>query len=182
MDISVLGLQSFWRRWKSWASPGPNCGAWPAGRTSRRAGACSSRMRCAPDGQGPSAGRAEGSRSTGLEEAGQDIPEVARTDEAILRTLPKIRVWHLRGERIDGIGSTMRIESSSGAVEGRTDAVQTDGMQELARLLERVGGGTLPRRSCTSCNSCGMLGTGHGRGELSQQVNQGFESLLKQQG
>ena len=31
--------------------------------------------------------------------------------------------------------------------------LDTDDMQELARLLERVGGGKLPRRSCTSCNS-----------------------------
>lgn len=113
----------------------------------------------APDGQGgPSVqGVAEGSREHGpFEEAGQDIPEVARTDEAIPPNPSEDPVYGIsEGSRIDGIGGTMRIESPSGpqAVEGRTDAVQTDGMQELARLLERVGGGTLPRRSCTSCNS-----------------------------
>lgn len=117
--------------------------------------------------------------STGLfEEAGQDIPEVARTDEAIPPNPSEDPVYGIsEGSRIDGIGSTMRIESSSGpqAVEGRTDAVQTDGMQELARLLERVGGGTLPRRSCTSCNSRGDApGTGHGRGEVVAAGQSGF--------
>ena len=90
------------------------------------------------------------------------------------------------GSRIDGIGGTMRIESPSGpqAVEGRTDAVQTDGMQELARLLERVGGGNASATELYQLQFLvGMLRVqATGGAKLSQQVNQGFESLLKQQG
>ena len=144
----------------------------------------------APDGQGgPSVqGVAEGSREHGpFEEAGQDIPEVARTDEAIPPTPSEDPVYGIsEGSRIDGIGSTMRIESSSGpkAVEGRTDAVQTDGMQELARLLERVGGGNASATELYQLQFLvGMLRVqATGGAKLSQQVNQGFESLLKQQG
>ena len=90
------------------------------------------------------------------------------------------------GSRIDGIGGTMRIESPSGpqAVEGRTDAVQTDGMQKLARLLERVGGGNASATELYQLQFLvGMLRVqATGGAKLSQQVNQGFESLLKQQG
>lgn len=144
----------------------------------------------APDGQGgPSVqGVAEGSREHGpFEEAGQDIPEVARTDEAIPPNPSEDPVYGIsEGSRIDGIGSTMRIESSSGpqAVEGRTDAVQTDGMQELARLLERVGGGNASATELYQLQFLvGMLRVqATGGAKLSQQVNQGFESLLKQQG
>ena len=138
----------------------------------------------APDGQGV----AEGSREHGpFEEAGQDIPEVTRTDEAIPPNPSEDPVYGIsEGSRIDGIGSTMRIESSSGpqAVEGRTDAVQTDGMQELARLLERVGGGNASATELYQLQFLvGMLRVqATGGAKLSQQVNQGFESLLKQQG
>ena len=66
----------------------------------------------APDGQGgPSVqGVAEGSREHGpFEEAGQDIPEVARTDEAIPPNPSEDPVYGIsEGSRIDGIGSTMR--------------------------------------------------------------------------
>ena len=144
----------------------------------------------APDGQGgPSVqGVAEGSREHGpFEEAGQDIPEVTRTDEAIPPNPSEDPVYGIsEGSRIDGIGGTMRIESSSGpqAVEGRTDAVQTDGMQELARLLERVGGGNASATELYQLQFLvGMLRVqATGGAKLSQQVNQGFESLLKQQG
>ena len=72
----------------------------------------------APDGQGgPSVqGVAEGSREHGpFEEAGQDIPEVARTDEAIPPNPSEDPVYGIsEGSRIDGIGGTMRIESPSG--------------------------------------------------------------------
>ena len=147
-------------------------------------------MRCAPDGQGgPSVqGVAEGSREHGpFEEAGQDIPEVTRTDEAIPPNPSEDPVYGIsEGSRIDGIGGTMRIESPSGpqAVEGRTDAVQTDGMQELARLLERVGGGNASATELYQLQFLvGMLRVqATGGAKLSQQVNQGFESLLKQQG
>lgn len=138
----------------------------------------------APDGQGV----AEGSREHGpFEEAGQDIPEVARTDEAIPPNPSEDPVYGIsEGGRIDGIGGTMRIESPSGpqAVEGRTDAVQTDGMQELARLLERVGGGNASATELYQLQFLvGMLRVqATGGAKLSQQVNQGFESLLKQQG
>lgn len=104
-----------------------------------------------------------------------------------LRTLPKIPCMASpRGARVDGIGGTMRIESPSGtqAVEGRTDAVQTDDMQELARLLERVGGGNASATELYQLQFLvGMLRVqATGGAKLSQQVNQGFESLLKQQG
>ena len=153
----------------------------------------------APDGQGgPSVqGVAEGSREHGpFEEAGQDIPEVTRTDEAIPPNPSEDPVYGIsEGSRIDGIGGTMRIESPSGpqavdepvvvaAGEGRTDAVQTDGMQELARLLERVGGGNASATELYQLQFLvGMLRVqATGGAKLSQQVNQGFESLLKQQG
>ena len=144
----------------------------------------------APDGQGgPSVqGVAEGSWEHGpFEEAGQDIPEVTRTDEAIPPNPSEDPVYGIsEGSRIDGIGGTMRIESPSGpqAVEGRTDAVQTDGMQELARLLERVGGGNASATELYQLQFLvGMLRVqATGGAKLSQQVNQGFESLLKQQG
>ena len=114
----------------------------------------------APDGQGgPSVqGVAEGSREHGPPE----------------------------GSRVDGIGGTMRMEPASGpqAVEGRADAVQADGVQELARLLERVGGGNASAAELYQLQFLvGMLRVqATGGAKLSQQVNQGFESLLKQQG
>lgn len=62
----------------------------------------------APDGQGgPSVqGVAEGSREHGpFEEAGQDIPEVARTDEAIPPNPSEDPVYGIsEGGRIDGCG------------------------------------------------------------------------------
>ena len=126
----------------------------------------------APDGQGgPSVqGVAEGSREHGpFEEAGQDIPEVTRTDEAIPPNPSQDPVYGISGPQ---------------AVEGRTDAVQTDGMQELARLLERVGGGNASATELYQLQFLvGMLRVqATGGAKLSQQVNQGFESLLKQQG
>ena len=70
------------------------------------------------------------------------------------------------------------------AVEGRADAVQADGVQELARLLERVGGGNASAAELYQLQFLvGMLRVqATGGAKLSQQVNQGFESLLKQQG
>ena len=144
----------------------------------------------APDGQGgPSVqGVAEGSQGHGpFEGTGQDIPEVTRADEASPPNPSEDPVYGIpEGSRVDGIGGTMRIESPSGtqAVEGRTDAVQTDDMQELARLLERVGGGNASATELYQLQFLvGMLRVqATGGAKLSQQVNQGFESLLKQQG
>ena len=118
---------------------------------------------------------------------GQDIPEVTRADEASPPNPSEDPVYGIpEGSRVDGIGGTMRIESPSGtqAVEGRTDAVQTDDMQELARLLERVGGGNASATELYQLQFLvGMLRVqATGGAKLSQQVNQGFESLLKQQG
>lgn len=187
-----MGLQNFWRRWKSWASPrGPNCGA-----LARRENPPAELVRAfedalrAPDGQGgPSVqGVAEGSQGHGpFEGTGQDIPEVTRADEASPPNPSEDPVYGIpEGSRVDGIGGTMRIESPSGtqAVEGRTDAVQTDDMQELARLLERVGGGNASATELYQLQFLvGMLRVqATGGAKLSQQVNQGFESLLKQQG
>ena len=57
-------------------------------------------------------------------------------------------------------------------------------MQELARLLERVGGGNASATELYQLQFLvGMLRVqSTGGAKLSQQVNQGFESLLKQQG
>ena len=122
-----------------------------------------------------------------FEGTGQDIPEVTRADEASPPNPSEDPVYGIpEGSRVDGIGGTMRIESPSGtqAVEGRTDAVQTDDMQELARLLERVGGGNASATELYQLQFLvGMLRVqATGGAKLSQQVNQGFESLLKQQG
>lgn len=138
----------------------------------------------APDGQGgPSVqGAAEGSR-----EGGQGTPDVARVDEAIPSGRSEGPVYGIpEGSRVDGIGGPMRMEPASGpqAVEGRSDAVQADGVQELARLLERVGGGNASAAELYQLQFLvGMLRVqATGGAKLSQQVNQGFESLLKQQG
>ena len=135
----------------------------------------------APDGQGgPSVqGAAEGSREGGLLEA--------RVDEAIPSGRSEGPVYGIpEGSRVDGIGGPMRMEPASGpqAVEGRADAVQADGVQELARLLERVGGGNASAAELYQLQFLvGMLRVqATGGAKLSQQVNQGFESLLKQQG
>ena len=136
----------------------------------------------APDGQGgPSVqGVAEGSREHGpFEEAGQDIPEVTRTDEAIPPDPSEDPVYGIsEGSRIDGIGGTMRIESPSGpqAVEGRTDAVP-DGRHAGAgpaaragRRRERFRDGVVP-----AAIPCGDApGTGHGRGEVVAAGQSGF--------
>ena len=57
-------------------------------------------------------------------------------------------------------------------------------LQELARLLERVGGGNASATELYQLQFLvGMLRVqATGGAKLSQQVNQGFESLLKQQG
>ena len=144
----------------------------------------------APDGQGGPAvqGAAEGSREGGLlEEAGQGTPDVARVDAAIPSGRSEGPVYGIpEGSRVDGSGGTMRMEPASGpqAVEGRADAVQADGVQELARLLERVGGGNASAAELYQLQFLvGMLRVqATGGAKLSQQVNQGFESLLKQQG
>lgn len=140
----------------------------------------------APDGQGgsPVQGPAEGPPGNApLGGAGQDVPEVPRADGVIP---PEDPVYGAQGFRADGSGGAMRIESPSGpqAVEGRADAVQTDDMQELARLLERVGGGNASATELYQLQFLvGMLRVqATGGSKLSQQVNQGFESLLKQQG
>ena len=56
--------------------------------------------------------------------------------------------------------------------------------EELARLLERVGGGNASATELYQLQFLvGMLRVqATGGAKLSQQVNQGFESLLKQQG
>lgn len=141
----------------------------------------------APDGQGESLIQvtAEGQPDeTPLGGAGQDVPEVPRADEAIPSEDPVYGAPE--GFRINGAGETMRIESPSTpqAVEGRADVVQTDDMQELARLLERVGSGNASVTELYQLQFLvGMLRVqATGGSKLSQQVNQGFESLLKQQG
>lgn len=141
----------------------------------------------APDGEGgtPVQGVAEGQPDEApLGGAGQDVPEVPRVEEAIL---PEDPVYGApEAFRVDGADGTMRIESPSGeqAVERRADAVQTDDMQELARLLERVGSGNASATELYQLQFLvGMLRVqATGGSQLSQQVNQGFESLLKQQG
>ena len=130
----------------------------------------------APDGQGgPSVqGVAEGSQGHGpFEGTGQDIPEVTRADEASPPNPSEDPVYGIpEGSRVDGIGGTMRIESPSGtqAVEGRTDAVQTDDMQELARRRERFRDGVVP-----AAIPCGNApGTGYRRGEVVAAGQSGF--------
>lgn len=75
-----------------------------------------------------------------------------------------------------------RVEGAETAqsVEMRPD----DSIRELARLLERVGGGNASVAELYRLQYLvGMLRVqATGGSQLSQQVNQGFESLLKQQG
>ncbi len=140
-----------------------------------------------PEGQGePSVeGLAEGPREQEpFGGSGEDVPKVARPDEAIASEDPVYGFPET--DRISDASGTMRIESPSGAqaVEGRADALQTDSMQELARLLGRVGGGNASATELYQLQFLvGMLRVqATGGAKLSQQVNQGFESLLKQQG
>ena len=105
----------------------------------------------APDGQGgPSVqGVAEGSQGHGpFEGTGQDIPEVTRADEASPPNPSEDPVYGIpEGSRVDGIGGTMRIESPSGTQFRRTICRSWPGCSSGSAA------GTLPRRSCTSCNS-----------------------------
>ena len=66
----------------------------------------------------------------------------------------------------------------------REVALNEEALQELARLLERVGGGNASATELYQLQFLvGMLRVqATGGAKLSQQVNQGFESLLKQQG
>ena len=111
----------------------------------------------APDGQGgPSVqGVAEGSREHGpFEEAGQDIPEVARTDEAIPPNPSEDPVYGIsEGSRIDGIGGTMRIESGRRPWKGGRMPFRRTACRSWPGCSSGSAAGTLPRRSCTSCNS-----------------------------
>ena len=125
----------------------------------------------APDGQGgPSVqGVAEGSREHGpFEEAGQDIPEVTRTDEAIPPNPSEDPVY--------GIPDADRIAFRD-AGRGRADGCRSDGRYAGAgpaaragRRRERFRDGVVP-----AAIPCGDApGTGHRRGEVVAAGQSGF--------
>ncbi len=100
--------------------------------------------------------------------------------EAVNRT-QEVASQEWRTESVERVGFR-RVEGPETAqpVEMNPD----DSMRELARLIERVGGGNASSAELYRLQYLvGMLRVqATGGSQLSQQVNQGFESLLKQQG
>ena len=88
--------------------------------------------------------------------------------------------------KVHGAGETQPTEalSRTGGPEITAERPESDVLRDVARLMERVGSGGASMTDLYRLQyMVGILRLqASGGSHLSQQVNQGFESLLKQQG
>ena len=101
-------------------------------------------------------------------------------EEAVNRP-QEVSVQEWRDDGVERVGFR-RVEGPEAAQSAEMNP--DDSMRELARLIERVGGGNASAAELYRLQYLvGILRVqATGGSQLSQQLNQGFESLLKQQG
>ena len=136
---------------------------------------------------GPSETQAAAPAEAALPGPAQSMPSPAETEGLPLNAVSPVSEADAARMEVPGAGEIRPAEavSRTGAPpEITAERPESEALREVARLVERVGSGGASMTDLYQLQyMVGILRLQAGGGShLSQQVNQGFESLLKQQG
>ena len=135
---------------------------------------------------GPSETQAAAPAETALPGPAQAMPSPAEAEGLSAGPVSSVPEADAARMKVHGAGETHPAEdlSRTGGPENKAERSESDVLRDVARLMERVGSGGASMTDLYRLQyMVGILRLqASGGSHLSQQVNQGFESLLKQQG